>query len=90
MSSLIARLAVPLALLIADSGHQSPAHAGPDRYKVGAYVTAIHDLNVAAGTFGADLWIWTVGHLASAGSPADYGVRQRGPGSQAAGESDGA
>lgn len=63
MSRLIPRLALPFALLIAGGGHGSPvpAHVGPDHYQVGAYVTAIHDLNVAAGTFGADLWIWSVG-----------------------------
>lgn len=62
MSIRIACLAFPLALLIASGGQESliPAPAGPDHYKVGAYVTAIYDLNVAAGTFGADLWIWSV------------------------------
>lgn len=51
MSIRIACLAFPLALLIASGGQESliPAPAGPDHYKVGAYVTAIYDLNVAAG-----------------------------------------
>jgi hypothetical protein len=33
---------------------------GALRCKVGFYVESLHDSNVAAGTFGADLWMWSV------------------------------
>ena len=41
----------------------APARAGtpPDHYKVGAYLLSIHHIDTAAGTFDADLWIWSIG-----------------------------
>lgn len=35
--------------------------AAPERYKVGIYITAIHAMDTAGGTYAADLWIWSVG-----------------------------
>ena len=37
-----------------------PAAGGAVTCKVGFYVEALHDSNVTAGTFGADLWMWSV------------------------------
>jgi hypothetical protein len=37
-----------------------PVPGGPVTCKVGFYVEALHDSNVTAGTFGADLWMWSV------------------------------
>ena len=38
----------------------APAAAGAVSCKVGFYVEALHDSSVTAGTFGADLWMWSV------------------------------
>ena len=32
----------------------------PERYKLSVYVTAVHAIDTAAGTYAADLWIWNI------------------------------
>ncbi|HVM63932.1 MAG TPA: hypothetical protein VMU14_03665, partial [Acidimicrobiales bacterium] len=55
---------VALALGAPSPVHRPPAAApvvpGALRCTVGFYVESLHDSNVAAGTFGADLWMWSV------------------------------
>jgi len=40
-----------------DRARAAPA---PDRYRIGVYVTAIENVDIAAGTFGADFWVWSI------------------------------
>ena len=57
---ILARVALAsLAMLL----QTSPARcqAAEERYKVGVYVTSIHAIDAAAGTYAADLWIRSVG-----------------------------
>ena len=35
--------------------------AAPERHKVGIFVTGLHALDVARGTFGTTFWLWAVG-----------------------------
>ena len=37
------------------------AQPAPERHRLGLFVTGLHALDVARGTFGATFWIWSVG-----------------------------
>ena len=37
------------------------AEPAPERHRIGLFVTGLHGLDVARGTFGATFWIWAVG-----------------------------
>lgn len=37
---------------------EAPAEAGPETIVVGAYVTLIHGIDLKAGSFGIDFWLW--------------------------------
>jgi len=54
---------VPTLASLAMLLQTSPARcqAAEERYKVGVYVTSIHAIDAAAGTYAADLWIRSVG-----------------------------
>jgi hypothetical protein len=51
-------LALLAAQFVPCCGRAAPA---PEHFRVGAYLTAIHHIDAAAGSFDADLWIWSVG-----------------------------
>src|ERR1700712_5754526 len=43
----------------------SPQVAPSVRHTIGLYVTALHGLDPARGTFGATFWVWSVGPAAA-------------------------
>jgi hypothetical protein len=51
---------VVAAMLLLAAGSFCPAGAEPDRITAGIYLTALNNLNLAAGTVVADFWLWTV------------------------------
>ena len=53
-----AALAVACPSCPADAAGQEGE--GPARCRVGAFLASVHDLDPAAGTFGAELWLWSV------------------------------
>jgi hypothetical protein len=58
-----AALAVALALSLAPAGAYgaSPhAAAGPAACRLGAFVTSLHSIDTGGGTFGMDMWVWSV------------------------------
>lgn len=59
MSRLAARVVLPILALILFGGNLSPAAAQPDRASIGLYLISLSNLNLGAGTFAADFWIWS-------------------------------
>lgn len=51
---------VAAAMLLWAAGSLCSARAEPDRITAGIYLTALNNLNLAAGTVVADFWLWTV------------------------------
>jgi hypothetical protein len=47
-----------LVLLLAWSA--APAAAAPVTCRIGAYITALHDVDTVKGTFAAEAWLWTL------------------------------
>ena len=53
-------LIVALALLLLAVGERAAAQTGTVTCKLGTYITSIHDIETAEGTFEAEFWMWSV------------------------------
>lgn len=51
--------ALGCAALLAPRAAAAPGNGGPRTCEVGAYLISLHDFDLARGSFGADLWLWS-------------------------------
>ena len=57
--SRIAAAGLCLAGLLLPRAAAAAEPAGPRSCDVGAYLISLHDFDLARGSFGADLWLWS-------------------------------